>query len=479
MRNGTVGTLLWGALALVTASLSVVCAGHALLWKRDSRAALGWIGACFSLPLLGPTLYLIFGNRVRRTALQWAAAGRRLTGKGAFRASSAVALPAGSGTEHLAALRHLVDQVTHRVLMGGNRVVPLHGGEQAYPAMLEAIAGARHSVHLSSYIFDGDETGWLFANALAAAAARGVEVRLLVDGLGERYSRPSARRLLQRTAARIGRFLPLHRGGCINLRNHRKILVADGSVGFTGGMNIGDRHLTGRTSLRGPVMDVHFRVEGPVVADLQRVFLEDWFSATGELHDDPPCFPRIPAVGGCAARAIDAGPDEELPELHWVILGALACARRKVQIMTPYFIPDAALTAALGSAALRGVEVSLLLPGQTDLFFVDWATRACLWEILPFGIHVRYQPPPFVHTKLLLVDDLWSLVGSANLDPRSLRLNFELDLEIYDAATTGGLARHFDESFARSRAVTMDEVDGRSLPERLRDGAAKLLSPYL
>jgi cardiolipin synthase len=162
-----------------------------------------------------------------------------------------------------------------------------------------------------------------------------------------------------------------------------------------------------------------------------------------------------------------------------VVLGALACARRRVQIMTPYFIPDRALTAALVCAALRGVEVSLLLPAATDLIFMHWATRAYLWEVLPFGVRVRYQPPPFVHTKLLLVDDLWSLVGSANLDPRSLRLNFECDLEVYDAATTGVLARHFEESFARSRAVTLEEVDGRSLAARLRDGTAKLLSPYL
>jgi len=169
--------------------------------------------------------------------------GRRLTGRGAFGAASAVALPPGSGTEHLDPLRRLVDRVSLRSLMGGNRFVPLHGGEQAYPAMLEAIAAARHSVHLSTFIFDGDETGFCIANALSAAAACGVDVRLLIDGLGARYARPSARRLLQRTSARIGRILPLHRGGYINLRNHRKILVADGLRGFTGGMNIGARHL--------------------------------------------------------------------------------------------------------------------------------------------------------------------------------------------------------------------------------------------
>jgi cardiolipin synthase A/B len=363
--------------------------------------------------------------------------------------------------------------------MGGNQVVPLHGGEQAYPPMLGAIARATHSVHLATYLFDGDGTGLLFADALTAAAQRGVEVRLLIDGLGERLSRPSARHLLRRTAAGVGRFLPLHRSGAINLRNHRKILVADGLRGFTGGMNVGDRHLEHRKSLQGPVRDGHFQVEGPVVADLQRVFLEDWFFATGELRDAAPYFPSIPAAGTCAARVIDAGPDEALDELHWVVLGALACARRKVQIMTPYFIPDPALVAALGSAALRGVEVSLLLPGETDHRVVHWATRAYLWELLPLGVRISYQPAPFVHTKLLLVDDLWSLVGSANLDPRSLRLNFELDLEVYDAATTGALARHCAASFARSRPVTAAEVEGRRLPERLRDGAAKLFSPYL
>lgn len=470
---------LWGALALGLAAPSVASAGHALAWKRDPRSALGWIAVCFLLPLLGPLLYLVFGvNRVRRTALQWRAAGRRLTGD-AFGATSAAALPAAAVAEPLAPLRRLIDRVSHRALVAGNRVVPLHDGEQAYPAMLEAIAAARHSVHLSTFILDGDETGLRFADALSAAAARGVDVRLLIDGLGARYARPSARRLLRRTAARIGRFLPLHRGASINLRNHRKLLVTDGRHAFTGGMNIGDRHLAARASARGPVVDVHFRVEGPVVADLQRVFLEDWFFATGERHDDPGCFPPIAAAGPSAARVIDAGPDEELRELHWVVLGALACARRKVQIMTPYFIPDRALTAAMGTAALRGVEVSLLLPGRTDLFFMHWATRAYLWELLTYGIRVRYQPPPFVHTKLLLVDDAWSLIGSANLDPRSLRLNFELDLEVHDAATTGALARHFDACFARSRAVTLEEVDGRSLPARLRDGAAKLLSPYL
>ncbi len=291
---------LWGGLAVTAATLSLASAVHALSWKRDPRSALGWIAACFTMPFVGPLLYVIFGvNRVRRTALQWQAAGRRFTASGAFRAASSTSPPVDSGrTEHLAPLRHLVDQLTHRVLLAGNRIVPLHGGEQAYPAMLEAIAEARHSVHLSTYIFDGDETGWRFAEALSGAAARGVDVRLLIDGLGEKYARPSARKLLERTSARIGRFLPLRHGGYINLRNHRKILVIDGEHGFTGGMNIGDRHLLGRRSARGPVADVHFRVDGPVVGDLQRVFLEDWYFATGDLGDAPGSFPRSPPQEG-------------------------------------------------------------------------------------------------------------------------------------------------------------------------------------
>jgi cardiolipin synthase A/B len=306
-----------------------------------------------------------------------------------------------------------------------------------------------------------------------------VAVRLLIDGLGEKYSWPPARKLLRGSAVAVARFLPIHQGGHLNLRNHRKILIVDGQTAFTGGMNIGGRHMVTPAETAFPVADLHFQVQGPVVADLQKVFLEDWFFATGEFLDDQRHFPQVAPRGTAVVKSIGDGPDKEFRKLLWIILGALSCAADRVQIMTPYFIPDRSLISALATAAMRGIKVSLILPERNNLPLVHWATRSYLWELLQCGVRVYYQPPPFAHTKLFLVDGLWSLIGSANLDPRSLRLNFELNLETYDQELTTTLERHFLEIRNRSREVSMETMDNRPLLEKFRDGAAKLLSPYL
>lgn len=487
MNRAGIELTLWVIAALLSMAVSLVSAGHALLWKRDPRATLGWIGICLTLPMLGPILYATFGvNRVRRTALLFLEQGRLRRGafeeKSRTREAARLASIASGATaaRPLEELRVLADRVTRRKLIAGNHIEPLHDGEAAYPEMLAAIADARHSIHLATYIFDSDAAGKRFIEALDAAARRGVDVKVLLDGLGEKYSWPTARsRFPSDTRVRIGRFLPLRQGAYLNLRNHRKILVVDGTLAFTGGMNIGDRHLVTVKSRSGPVRDLHFKVTGPVVTDLQQTFLEDWFFATREFHQDGHLFPDLPDAGSATVRCIADGPDEPARKIHWVLMGALSCARKSISIMTPYFIPDRSLLTALGTAALRGVEVRILLPGENNLPFMHWATRSYLWELIPYGIRIRYQPPPFVHTKLLLVDGVWSMIGSANMDPRSLRLNFELNLEAYDDALASRLGAHFDDNFARSSEVTLASLDARSLPERLRDGAAKLLSPYL
>jgi cardiolipin synthase len=477
-----VDIVLWTLVACALVAPSLLAASHALLWKRDPRSALGWITVCLTLPLAGPLLYWSMGiNRISRKARRWQESGRRLAGPDTFQAYPLERPFPEQPPEasHLRELRYLSDRVVASPLTPGNRILPLHNGDQAYPAMLESIAAAQQSIHLSTYIFDSDATGRLFIEALTAAASRGVEVRVIVDGLGEKYSFPTSRRLLRGTGVRIVRFLPIRKGGRLNLRNHRKILVVDGSIGFTGGMNIGGRHMVESAETPSPVIDLHFRVDGPLVADLQRVFLEDWFFVTGRLLDDEHFFPLLPAAGTAIARAIGDGPDKEFRKLHWIIMGALSCAEKNVMIMTPYFIPDRALISALATTAMRGIEVRLVLPALNNLPYVHWASRSYLWELLECGIRIFYQPPPFAHTKLFLVDGLWSLIGSANLDPRSLRLNFELNLEVYNGNLTGVLERHFEEVVSRSREITLEEMDGRPLAEKLRDGAAKLLSPYL
>lgn len=454
--------------------VSAVAVGHILLHKRDPRAALGWIVACVAFPGLGAAAYWILGvNRIRTRGRRWRHRFQRQA------AASAPAVPAVPG--EFATLRRIADAVTLRPLVPHNRVTPLHDGEEAFPAMLAAVGAARRSVVLSTYIFESNATGMQFVDALAGAAERGADVKVLVDAVGERYSRPPITRLLRRRGVRAARFLPpaldvppVH----LNLRNHRKILVVDGAVGFTGGMNIGDRHLASRASNPRRVVDLHFRVEGPMVAQMEEVFLVDWAFTTGE--DSAPAAPDGTAPAGSAlCRGVAAGPNEDFEKLTWMILGALSAARETVRIMTPYFIPGRDMISALVAAALRGVRVEILLPGRNNLPFVDWACRAHLWELLEHGICVGFQPPPFVHTKIFLVDDHYALVGSANMDPRSLRLNFEYNLEVYDREFAAALSRDFDAAKSAARPYTIEDDRRRGLLVRLRDGAARLLSPYL
>jgi cardiolipin synthase len=337
-------------------------------------------------------------------------------------------------------------------------------------------------VNLATYIFDGDDIGREFARVLAAAAERGVEVRVIVDAFGERYSRAPARRLLSKTKVRSARFvppIPLWRGAFLNLRSHRKILTVDGVVGFTGGMNLSERHLMGRVENPHRVEDLHFRIRGPIVAELQRVFIDDWWFVTGDKPQADQSCPPLDHVGTALCRGVSDGPNQDQEKVRHIILGAIACARHRIQIQTPYFIPDRVILAGLVTAALRGVDVDILLPARSNLPFFQWAMTAYLWELLRFGMRVFLVPPPFVHTKVLLVDGIWLLIGSANLDPRSLHLNFEFNVEVYDPVLGGKVGAELDAVVARAREVTLAEVDSRNLAVRFRDGVAKLFSPFL
>jgi cardiolipin synthase len=461
--------------ALVTLA-GLASAGHALLNKREPRAAFGWCAICLMVPLVGALLYVLFGiNRVRGRA-------RRLQ----LQERNIPALPGRRGSfeqpgfpGHMGELARLSGSLQQWPLTGGNAVRALHNGEEAYPAMLAAIGSARKRISLSSYIFATDRTGLAFIDALEAAQERGVDVRVLVDGVGELYTWPWASRSLKRRGVPVRRFAPprlippsIH----FNLRNHRKILVVDGATGFAGGMNIGDRHLIERESGHA-VVDIHFGFEGPVAAQLERAFFEDWERA-GD-RDDVPAETDDVAHGAASCRVITDGPGEDMDKLTVVLAGATSLARRRVLVMTPYFLPPRELSGALVSAAVRGVDVSVILPASNNLPYVHWATRNMLWELLRWGVRVFYQPGPFAHSKLFVVDNDYVQIGSANLDPRSLRLNFELAVEVFDKALVGELVDHCLAVREKSREVTLEEVDNRSLPVRIRDSLAWLFSPYL
>jgi cardiolipin synthase len=243
-------------------------------------------------------------------------------------------------------------------------------------------------------------------------------------------------------------------------------------------MNIRAGHRTDENG-RLRVRDCHFKVEGPVVAQMRDVFADDWLFTTGEELDGPAWVADLTAVGDCYSRCISDGPDEALDRLRWTLLGALATAHDRVCIATPYFLPDPLMIAGLNTAALRGVSVEILLPQTNNLPFVKWACEAHLWQILERGCQVFRDPGPFDHSKVMIVDDQWVLFGSGNWDPRSLRLNFECDIECYDTDLSRQMTVWFERRKAGAREVTLADVNGRSFPVKLRDGVARLATPFL
>ncbi|PAU82064.1 cardiolipin synthase [Halovibrio salipaludis] len=474
-------SILAALFAVFYVSLAIAASGHAILKKEDSRAAVAWVGVIWLAPLMGSLLYLMFGiNRIRRRAAELRGEMPRVDQGSAVRAY----VPEDMGRElprEMQALARLADRVSRQPLLTGNRLTPLSNGDKAYPRMLEAIASARQSITLSTYIFSNDAVGRDFARSLGQAVRRGVSVRVLVDAVGLRYSIPSIIRHLRRERVPYARFMPTRTPLAMpfmNLRNHRKLLVVDGLLGFSGGMNIAAGNCV-ESQPRHPIRDLHFAIEGPVVAELQTVFAEDWDFACRERLNGERWFPKPYAPGSTLSRVIPDGPDENLDTLRQVIVGALSVARRHVRVMTPYFLPDATVQDALKTAALRGATVDVVLPLRNNLPMVDWACRGQLEDLLQWGVRVWYSPGDFDHSKLFTVDGRWSMVGSANWDPRSLRLNFECNLECYDARLARSLERMVDQVTARAEPLELAELRNAWLPVRLRNGIAKLMSPYL
>jgi cardiolipin synthase len=459
-------------LAVLVAAL--FASGHAVIYKRESRSASLWVILIWVMPALGPILYLLMGiNRVQRRA-------RRLRADMVRHRTDpppAAGDPAGT---HLAPLARMLNNVIERPLVAGNSVEVLVDGAEAYPAMLEAIESAQASVMLASYIFDSDGIGGQFVAALERAHKRGVAVRVLVDDVDVRFSRRPVSKPLQRAGVPVGVFNPPFvpaRLNAVHLRNHRKILVVDGGLGFTGGMNIDKRYWN--DSSTDVFRDLHFRLRGPVVAQLAAVFADDWQFTTDEALRGPPWFVPLEPAGSVLARCIDDGPDENTEPLRWAIVAGLNQAQRSVRIMTPYFVPDSSLITALDVAAMRGIEVDILLPSESDLPHVHWAAWGQLWQVLERGCRVWTSPPPFDHSKLMVVDGAWTLLGSANWDARSLRLNFELNVECYSVELGARMEGLVQARLNAARPVTMAEINARSLPVKVRDGTARLFAPFL
>jgi len=457
------------------ALLALFASRHILLHKRQPRSALLWLVWVWLFPVAGSLLYLYFGlNRVglapHRIVPQW------------HRGQSA-------------SFDSLAAAVAGTPMRKGNRVHLLVDGTKGYPAMLRAIQTARCTVDLQTYIFDLDAVGMVFLNALEDAARRGVRVRVLVDGIGAYGARRSLKRRLDRAGGEARHYDRIFRQPLLNLRNHRKLLIADGQVAFTGGLNISRRFTKGAIARlrdlkflrrsRPAVRDVHFAFRGPIAMDLGDSFQTDWDHSGG--HTGPVPKKRgtaaaalgPSAVDGVAARVVRSGPDEDLERIYEVLLGALAQAKRRVDLCTPYFIPDGPLLAVLRMLGYRGVRVRLFVPRVSDHPYVHWAGQEYYPDLLDAGVEIWEVGEPFIHTKLAVVDSHWLFLGSSNLDIRSFRLNFELNVETRSKALAGQATALLEVYRAGAHKIHRSRLNRRPAWVRLRGALVNLAAPYL
>jgi cardiolipin synthase len=454
-----------------------------LMTKKDSTSAVAWCLLVLLLPLLGPLLFFLFGyqhvyrplERKRRHQKRFkkrhpAAQHELLPGKSRKPQPDATWEGMGPLAQRLGAF-----PVTY-----GNAVTLYHEGLPAFDAMFEAIRSARHHVHLEFFIFQRDATGQQCLDLLTHKAREGVEVRLLYDAMGTRHLHRATLRPFWEAGGKSSAFLPLNplrRRIQVNMRNHRKILVVDGRIAFTGGLNIGDEYL-GQHTRWGFWRDTHLRLEGPAVAGLQRIFIEDWDFASGEHLQGPRYFASQPA-GDVPVQVIQAGPDQEQNAIRDIYFAAAQRARQRLWIMSPYFVPDAGLRDAVRLAGNRGIDVRLLCQYHPDKWIPYFTARYYWTEVLDAGVQVYQYTKGMMHAKVILADDAWASVGSANLDNRSLHLNFEANCLIYQPA----LVAELDEAFRHdlTTAIRLDRhvYARRPFAGRLAENACRLLSPVL
>ena len=472
---------LWAWLVLTGLSYAIIAllVPRILLQRRDLRATLAWLFFVLLVPYLGLLAFWALGAtrlRLRRWRRRQAKRGVPAM-PSATPASAPKADSDAPGDVGLFRLAQRLDPACPPCDHHAIRL--LLDGEEAFGALHEAIAAAEAHVHLLYYTWLPDATGRRLRDALVEAARRGLEVRVLVDDVGSRTARAPFFAPLVRAGGEVARFLPvslLARRLAINHRNHRKVVVVDGRVGFTGGMNVGDDY----AGAGQPWYDAQLRLEGPAVLRLQEVFAQDWFRATGRDLSSDRYFPEpVAHSSGVWVQVIESGPDRRVPAIHTLLVAAIGRALERVWIVTPYFVPDGAMRLALETAALQGADVRLVVPGKTDHPLVSAAARSFYEPLLQSGVRIFEARRTFVHAKMLTIDGVFATVGSANLDERSQHTNFELNAFVYG----GSLAVAVEAAFLALQEQT-EPVDpaahaARGGLRRAAEGAARLLAPVL
>ncbi len=457
-----------------------------LLENRDPVKTLAWILVLVLLPLIGIIIYLFFGRNFRK---------RKTFSK---KAESDLAQLSNLEGGHLLDLENnkefnnsnakaksniitLLINNSKALLTGKNEVTVLNNGSETFPAIINALKNAKDHIHLAFYIIEDDRIGNSIREILEEKAREGVEVRIIYDGVGSSSLTNSYIKSLQKAGAEIFPFRPVNfpfLTSKLNYRNHRKIIVADGKVGFLGGLNIGDKYLYGDKKL-GFWRDTHIQLKGNSVKSLQAVFLTDWNFVSNQNLKAKRYFPEIEEKSGKFVQIVASGPDSEWASIMQAYFSAIATARKYIFISTPYFTPNRSILTALKTAALSGIDVRLIMPGKSDSWIIQWSSFSFIEEMLTAGVRVFIYQNGFTHGKLMMVDGIFSSVGSANMDIRSFDQNLEINGLIYDTETTQQLESSFLEDMANSRELELTSYMQRPLYEKSKESFARLFSPIL
>ncbi len=470
------------------AHVALACIGvvGVLRGRKEPMAMLAWVMGLSAIPLLGFCFYAVFGadrvvRRVHRKRRRIVHRIQRFSRRAELQADAAGKLLHAGLSDNLAGVEQIGRRLVGMPATNDNQVEVYNDANAIYSAMEESIRGAKKHVHLEYYIWQDDATGRHFRDLLIEKAREGVECRLLLDAVGcFRLSKRFTKRMVD-AGVEVAFFMPLYplrRRWAPHLRNHRKVVVVDGCTGFLGSQNVGDEY-RGRLKRLSPWHDSQMRVRGSAALFLQQIFAEDWLFATrNALHDDR-FFPAPVGQGTSIVQILPTGPDQGIDALEHLLFAALEAAQETIHIATPYFVPSHAIRMALIHARFRGVKVKLVLPTRTDAKIALWAGRSYYAELLEGGVEVYELDRGMLHSKIATVDNRWGMLGSANMDMRSFRLNFEITALIYDEGVAAALVKDIEEHCANGRRVDHKSVLHPPIRKQLIEGAARLCAPLI
>jgi len=498
MDKGSLDLTYWvvSSTALHIASFIAVSL-HALQRRRNASATILWIFVAWSFPAFGPLLYLSFGiDRVSTKGMKKKIANETVMHQRDQRHHDSSPFKAWhlSYRSCMTDIEDSLSRTLHRSidalnpdhpLLDANAITPLISGDEAYPRMLQAIRAAKNHIHLQSFIIHGDATGRKFMEALREKADEGVRIRLMFDRFGSTHAYLGR---MFRTYRKVPNFEicgwtqanPFKAQFQINLRNHRKCLIVDGHTAFYGGVNISNANTT--SSGRSAIRDYHFMVEGPLVHELQLSFLRDWYFMTNHPMDtllNAEHFPEMLSIGKARARLIDSGPSETPGMIGETFFNAMIMAREQILLVTPYFVPTVDILKALRSAAHRGVDVRIVLPKKNNHRYAGLASRALYEELLLSGVRIFERQPPFIHAKAMIIDSRIAVTGTANLDTRSLELNYETTVLFEDEYAVNQLKRIVNEDIEKSAELDLNTWIRRSSFHKLAENLCSLMTPVL